>query len=162
MCAQQRAKDNVAAIISAGYGGQVGGQGIADVITGRYNPGSTPARLSCSAPCTLSLCVLTHAGGALSYTWHTEHFAKLTPYDSMEMRPNGTNGSPGRTHRYLDVEACPDCLSWPFGYGLSVSICALRAVSQLSQLNLCNAWLLVSLAVHYLFRKTLARSDSTC
>jgi beta-D-xylosidase 4 len=106
-----RAKDNVAAIVSAGYGGQYGGQGIADVITGAYNP-----------------------GGALSFSWHTEKFAKITPYDSMEMRPNksttGGGGGPpvGRTYRYLDTGACPDCVSWHFGFGLSVSAAVLLPV----------------------------------
>ena len=51
------AKENVAAIISAGYGGEQGGQGIADVLTGAYNP-----------------------GGALAYTLHTQAFATKTPY----------------------------------------------------------------------------------
>jgi beta-glucosidase len=37
----------------------------------------------------------------------------------MEMRPNKTTGSPGRTHRFLDTNVCPQCLSWPFGYGES-------------------------------------------
>ena len=88
------AKENVAAIVSAGYGGEYGGQGIADVLTGAYNP-----------------------GGALTYTLHTEEFARKQPYDSMEMRPNKTTGAPGRGYRFLDTEGCPGCLSWPFGYG---------------------------------------------
>ena len=88
------AKEHVAAIISAGYGGQYGGQAIADVITGAYNP-----------------------GGALPYTLYTQAFADRTPYDSMQMRPNATSGSPGRTHRFL--RNCTECVSWPFAYGRS-------------------------------------------
>lgn len=88
------AKEHVAAIISAGYPGEQGGQGIADVLTGAYNP-----------------------GGALAYTLHTQRFAAQTPYDSMEMRPNKTNGSPGRTYRFFETGLCADCVSWPFGFG---------------------------------------------
>ena len=62
-------------------------------------------------------------GGALAYTLHTQKFASITPYDSMEMRPNKTSGSPGRTYRFL--EGCPGCLSWPFGYGGSYTTFAL-------------------------------------
>ena len=54
------AKSNVAAMVSAGYGGEYGGQGIADVLTGQYNPGA-----------------------ALSYSLYTERHATATPYDLM-------------------------------------------------------------------------------
>ena len=69
-------------------------------------------------------------GGALSYTAHTQRFADVTPYDSMQMRPNRSNGSgsPGRTHRFFDGSAatgCPACASWPFGFGLSYTTFAL-------------------------------------
>jgi hypothetical protein len=42
----------------------------------------------------------------------------------MEMRPNKTNGSPGRTYKFLDTNAnsttgCTDCVSFPFGHGES-------------------------------------------
>ena len=47
------------------------------------------------------------------------------PYDSMEMRPNKTTGAPGRTNKFLDTAGCPDCLSWPFGYGGSFTTFAL-------------------------------------
>ena len=74
------------------YGGQYTGQAVADALFGTYNP-----------------------GGALSFSWFAERFAKLAPYMSMEMRPNATSGSPGRTHRFFDAEECgPECLSWPF------------------------------------------------
>ena len=86
------AKKNVLSILSAGYGGQYTGQAVADALFGTYNP-----------------------GGALSFSWFAERFAKLAPYMSMEMRPNATSGSPGRTHRFFDAEKCgPECLSWPF------------------------------------------------
>lgn len=93
------AKEHIDAIVSVGYNGEYGGQAIADVLTGAYNP-----------------------GGALSYTLHTQTFADRTPYDSMEMRPNTTSGSPGRTHRFLETSGpagCPDCIGWSFGFGRS-------------------------------------------
>lgn len=93
------AKKHIDAIISVGYNGEYGGQAVADVLTGAYNP-----------------------GGALPYTLYTQAFADFTPYDSMEMRPNKTTGSPGRTYRFLEESGstgCPDCVSWPFGFGRS-------------------------------------------
>ena len=94
------AKEHVDAIVSAGYGGEFGGQALVDVLTGAYNP-----------------------GGALSYTFYTEKYASRTPYDSMEMRPNTTSGSPGRTYRFLETTGeagCADCHSWPFAAGSNV------------------------------------------
>jgi hypothetical protein len=61
------AKENVAAIISAGYGGEFGGQAIADVLTGVYNP-----------------------GGALPYTLYTQHYARCS-FPLLQPTPLATN-----------------------------------------------------------------------
>jgi beta-glucosidase-like glycosyl hydrolase len=81
-------------IVGAGYGGEFGGQALADVINGDYNP-----------------------GGATTTTWYPEEFIQLASFQDMGMRPNKTTGNPGRTYRFLDTNIVKPV--FPFGYGLS-------------------------------------------
>lgn len=86
------ARDNskVQSIIWAGYPGEAGGQAIAEVIFGDYNP-----------------------GGRLPVTWYPESFLQV-PMTDMHMRPNLARGYPGRTHRFYRGDAV-----FKFGHGLS-------------------------------------------
>eukprot|EP00937_MAST-01D_sp_MAST-1D-sp2_P002429 g2429.t1 len=80
-------------IVAAGYGGEYGGQALADVLDGSYNP-----------------------GGALTTTVYPAHFTRQSSFRDMRMRPAGTS-SPGRTYRFLDESAVKPL--WRFGFGLS-------------------------------------------
>nr|CAB3468086.1 unnamed protein product [Digitaria exilis] len=82
----------IGAILWAGYPGGEGGNAIADVIFGRYNP-----------------------GGRLPLTWYKNKYIKQIPMTSMELRPVPELGYPGRTYKFYDG---PEIL-YPFGYGLS-------------------------------------------
>uniref|UniRef100_A0ACD6AMC6 Uncharacterized protein n=1 Tax=Avena sativa TaxID=4498 RepID=A0ACD6AMC6_AVESA len=82
----------IGAILWAGYPGGEGGQAIADVIFGRYNP-----------------------GGRLPLTWFKNKYIHQIPMTSMALRPRPDHGYPGRTYKFYDG---PDVL-YPFAHGLS-------------------------------------------
>lgn len=85
-----RATPNVGAIVWCGYPGQSGGQAMADVLFGTYNP-----------------------GGRLPYTIYPAAFTNTSMFDR-HMRPNKTSGNPGRTYRFYTGQAV-----YEYGTGLS-------------------------------------------
>eukprot|EP01090_Pellita_catalonica_P015518 TRINITY_DN4226_c0_g2_i2.p1 TRINITY_DN4226_c0_g2~~TRINITY_DN4226_c0_g2_i2.p1 ORF type:complete len:464 (+),score=97.31 TRINITY_DN4226_c0_g2_i2:33-1424(+) len=87
----QKVDDRVAAIVWVGYPGQSGGQAIAEMLYGEFSP-----------------------AGRLPYTVYPADFVNKVSMFDMGMRPNASNGNPGRTYRFYTGEAV-----YPFGYGLS-------------------------------------------
>ncbi|XAR72445.1 Non-reducing end alpha-L-arabinofuranosidase, partial [Bertholletia excelsa] len=82
---------NIKAILWAGYPGEEGGQAIADVVFGHYNP-----------------------GGRLPLTWFQADYVDKLPMTSMTLRPDESLGYPGRTYKFYTGPTV-----YPFGYGLS-------------------------------------------
>lgn len=82
----------ISSILWVGYPGEAGGQALAEVICGDYNP-----------------------GGRLPMTWYPQTFIKI-PMNIMDMRPNSSTGYPGRTYRFYTGETV-----FEFGHGLSYS-----------------------------------------
>lgn len=89
--AAYKSHPKVGAIIFAGYLGQAGGQAIADVLFGEYNP-----------------------SGALTQTFYDGEFTKQVSLYDMNMRPNAATGNPGRTYRFFNNEPV-----FYFGDGMS-------------------------------------------
>jgi beta-D-xylosidase 4 len=85
--------ERIQGILYVGYPGQSGGTAIADVIYGNYSPSG---RLSTSI-------------------YENDSYSLIDLFD-MRMRPNVTEGYPGRTYRFYTGK-----LVYPFGYGLSYS-----------------------------------------
>ena len=85
------ADPNVDAILGVGYPGQSGGQGLADVLFGTYNP-----------------------AGRLTQTWYHADYVNQISMFSMGMRPNVTDNSPGRGYRFFTGDTV-----FQFGQGLS-------------------------------------------
>lgn len=83
---------SISSILWVGYPGEAGGQALAQVIFGDYNP-----------------------GGRLPMTWYPQAFTKV-PMNVMNMRPNLSTGYPGRTYRFYTGRTV-----FQFGYGLSYS-----------------------------------------
>ncbi|XVE86908.1 hypothetical protein DITRI_Ditri18aG0073400 [Diplodiscus trichospermus] len=81
---------NIASILWVGYPGEAGGQALAEVIFGDFNP-----------------------GGRLPMTWYPESFTKVAMND-MNMRANPFHGYPGRTYRFYTGNRV-----YGFGQGLS-------------------------------------------
>ncbi|XAR72962.1 Xylan 1,4-beta-xylosidase [Bertholletia excelsa] len=89
------AKNNskIGAILWVGYPGQAGGEAIAQILFGDYNP-----------------------GGRSPFTWYPQSYAEQVPMTDMNMRPNATRSFPGRTYRFYTGK-----ILYPFGHGLSYS-----------------------------------------
>ncbi|OMO86875.1 hypothetical protein COLO4_20868 [Corchorus olitorius] len=83
----------ITSILWVGYPGQAGGAAIADVIFGYYNP-----------------------SGRLPMTWYPQAYVDKVPMTNMNMRPDPSNGYPGRTYRFYTGPTI-----YTFGDGLSYS-----------------------------------------
>ncbi|PON74806.1 Glycoside hydrolase [Parasponia andersonii] len=84
---------SVGGIIWVGYPGQDGGDAIAQLIFGDYNP-----------------------GGRSPFTWYPKEYADQVPMTDMNMRANASNNFPGRTYRFYNGKSI-----YEFGHGLSYS-----------------------------------------
>ncbi|GMF23761.1 unnamed protein product [Phytophthora lilii] len=81
----------VGAIIFGGYLGQAGGQALADVLFGKYNP-----------------------AGRLPQTFYDSDYVNTISIYDMHMRPTLVTGNPGRTYRFFTGTPV-----YEFGFGLS-------------------------------------------
>eukprot|EP00249_Psilotum_nudum_P032074 c47221_g1_i1 orf=439-2817(+) len=101
--------DRISSILWVGYPGEAGGEAIAEIIFGDYNP-----------------------GGKLPVTWYPESFTAV-PMTDMHMRPNPSTGYPGRTYRFYTGETVysfGDGLSYsPFSYSISAPRTMVMAAS---------------------------------
>ncbi|CAB4321000.1 unnamed protein product [Prunus armeniaca] len=83
----------IGGIIWVGYPGQAGGDAIAQVIFGDYNP-----------------------AGRLPFTWYPKEYADQVQMTDMNMRANTSRNFPGRTYRFYTGKTV-----YEFGHGLSYS-----------------------------------------
>ncbi|XP_015892611.2 probable beta-D-xylosidase 5 [Ziziphus jujuba] len=84
----------IGGILWVGYPGQDGGDAIAQVIFGDYNP-----------------------GGRSPFTWYPQQYSDQVPMSDMNMRANTSTNFPGRTYRFYTGKSL-----YEFGHGLSYSV----------------------------------------
>eukprot|EP01018_Ginkgo_biloba_P013790 Gb_31967 [translate_table: standard] len=129
----------ISSILWVGYPGEAGGQALAEVIFGDYNPeklGMYEADFTRSTTFELNLLHDTEltlqniAGGRLPMTWYPQAFTNI-PMNDMNMRPNASTGYPGRTYRFYNGETV-----FPFGHGLSYSRYSYKFISTISTITL--------------------------
>ncbi|TXG53852.1 hypothetical protein EZV62_019108 [Acer yangbiense] len=85
--------DKITSILWVGYPGEAGGAAIADIVFGSYNP-----------------------SGRLPMTWYPQSYVEKVQMTNMNMRPDASNGYPGRSYRFYTGETV-----YAFGDGLSYS-----------------------------------------
>ncbi|CAL1354145.1 unnamed protein product [Linum trigynum] len=85
--------NRIGAILWVGYPGQGGGDAIAQVLFGDYNP-----------------------AGRSPFTWYPKEYTEQVPMSNMNMRANTFPNFPGRTYRFYTGNPVYD-----FGHGLSYS-----------------------------------------
>ncbi|KAI7368956.1 1,4-beta-D-xylosidase [Hortaea werneckii] len=81
---------NISALLWGGYPGQDGGLAMFDIITGKVAP-----------------------AGRLPVTQYPSKYVSQIPMTDMSLRPNASNGSPGRTYQWYTGEPV-----YEFGYGM--------------------------------------------
>uniref|UniRef100_A0A5B6ZJK6 Putative beta-D-xylosidase 6 n=1 Tax=Davidia involucrata TaxID=16924 RepID=A0A5B6ZJK6_DAVIN len=97
----------IASILWIGYPGEAGGEALAEVIFGHYNP-----------------------GGRLPMTWYPESFTRV-PMNDMNMRADPSRGYPGRTYRFYTGDRV-----YGFGQGLSYTNFTYKLLSAPNNLRL--------------------------
>ncbi|KAK6124078.1 hypothetical protein DH2020_042163 [Rehmannia glutinosa] len=98
---------NIQSILWAGYPGEEGGIGIADVVFGKHAP-----------------------SGKLPLTWHENDYVDMLPMTSMPLRPIDDLGYPGRTYKFFNGSTV-----YPFGYGLSYTNFTYKLLSSTKSLH---------------------------
>ncbi|KAK6916335.1 Glycoside hydrolase, family 3, N-terminal, partial [Dillenia turbinata] len=88
-----RNESKIGGILWVGYPGQDGGDAIAQVIFGDYNP-----------------------SGRSPFTWYPQEYADQVPMTDMNMRADSTRNFPGRTYKFYSGRSI-----YKFGHGLSYS-----------------------------------------
>lgn len=86
-----KSNSKIQSILWVGYPGQSGGDAIAQVIFGKRSP-----------------------AGRLPVTYYTANYVNQVSLEDMGMRPNASNGNPGRTYRFFTGTPV-----YEFGTGLS-------------------------------------------
>ncbi|KAM7524300.1 hypothetical protein LguiA_014202 [Lonicera macranthoides] len=100
----------IASILWIGYPGEAGGNALAQIIFGDYNP-----------------------SGRLPMTWYPESFTRV-PMNDMNMRANKSRGYPGRTYRFYTGDRV-----YGFGHGLSYTNYTHKFLSAPNKLSLLGS-----------------------
>ncbi|XP_017215791.1 probable beta-D-xylosidase 6 [Daucus carota subsp. sativus] len=102
--------ERIASILWIGYPGEAGGNALAEIIFGDYNP-----------------------GGRLPLTWYPEAFTSV-PMNDMNMRADPSRDYPGRTYRFYTGKVV-----YGFGYGLSFTNYTYKLLNAPKQLTLSGS-----------------------
>jgi len=98
---------NVDSILFLGYPGQAGGQALAEILFGGYNP-----------------------AGRLDFTVLFSNYSNQVLMTDMGMRPSTNTGNPGRTYRFF-----PGPVVYEFGFGLSYTTFVYTYTSMLTKVS---------------------------
>lgn len=101
----------IASILWIGYPGEAGGQALAEVIFGDFNP-----------------------GGRLPVTWYPESFTNI-PMSDMNLRADPSRGYPGRTYRFYTGNRV-----YGFGQGLSYTNFTYKFLSAPKKISLLGSF----------------------